>query len=52
MHKKKLIKNDNNEIYTPKSGFDKDDKDDKDNKSKKNQQNNNIETKPPNILNY
>ena len=49
---KKLIKNDNNEIYTPKSGFDKDDKDDKDNKSKKNQQNNNIETKPPNILNY
>ena len=40
---KNLIKNDDNEIYTPKSEFD-----DKDKK----QQTNNIDTKPSNIFNY
>ena len=40
---KKLIKNDDNEISTPRSEFD--DKDEK-------QQTNNIATKPPNISNY
>ena len=43
---KKLIKNDDNEIYTPRSEFD--DKNDKDKK----QQTNNIDTKPSNIFNY
>ena len=40
---KKLIKNDDNEIYTPRSEFD--DKDEK-------QQTNNIDKEPPNIFNY
>ena len=40
---KNLIKNDDNEIYTPRSEFD--DKDEK-------QQTYNIDTKPPNIFNY
>ena len=45
---KNLIRDDNNEsiYYTPRSEFD--DKDDKDKK----QQTNNIDTKPPNIVNY
>ena len=40
---KNLIKDDDNKIYTPRSEFD-----DKDKK----QQTNNIDTKPPNIVNY
>ena len=45
---KNLIRDDDNEsiYYTPRSEFD--DKDDKDKK----QQTNNIDTKPPNIVNY
>ena len=46
MHKKNLIKDDKKSIYyTPRSEFD-----DKNDKYKKDQLNNNIDTKPPNIL--
>ena len=49
MHKKNLIRDDDNEsiYYSPRSEFD-----DKNDKYKKPQQNNNIDTKPPNVFNY
>ena len=49
MHKKNLIRDDDNKriYYSPKSEFD-----DEDDKYKKNQKNNNIDTKPPNVFNY
>ena len=49
MHKKNLIRDDDNEsiYYSPRSEFD-----DKNDKYKKPQQNNNKDTKPPNVFEY
>ena len=49
MHKKNLIRDDDNKriYYSPRSEFD-----DEDDKYKKNQKNNNIDTKPPNTFNF